>query len=171
MTKALILIIGLLMPYFVQAQTPTGYLYNGYCYDSLGDAFFDFQSLTQFPTDAGFVSDYQPISSAITTSDNLYGSAYIVNFNFRLATLTNGVSDYVTSNVTFPVCSYVGMTTRQYIASNINPNLPTFTNVFQIPLSSDLQTMFITGFSLPLICFLSAWAFGLLINWFEKREY
>ncbi len=49
-------------------------------------------------------------------------------------------------------------------------NSPTLYDLFNVPLVSDLQTMFMTGFGLPIIAYLASWAFGALINWFNEPE-
>lgn len=36
--------------------------------------------------------------------------------------------------------------------------------------SADYQTLFMTGLTLPLICYLTAWAFGSVINFLNKNE-
>ncbi|POZ53303.1 hypothetical protein [Methylovulum psychrotolerans] len=46
-------------------------------------------------------------------------------------------------------------------------SLPTLTDIFAMPLESDLQQMFMTGFGLPMIAYLVSWAYGTLINWFK----
>ena len=48
--------------------------------------------------------------------------------------------------------------------------LPTLHDIFSIPLVEDLQSMFMVGFSLPLIAYLTAWAFGILIEWLNEPE-
>lgn len=47
--------------------------------------------------------------------------------------------------------------------------LPNLTDIFVIPLVGDLQTMWMSGFALPVICYLSSWAFNSVIN-FAKSE-
>lgn len=60
---------------------------------------------------------------------------------------------------------YILLTATEYTA------LPTLTDIFAIPLAEDLQQMWITGFSLPLIAYLTAWAYGVVINWFNEKEH
>ena len=47
--------------------------------------------------------------------------------------------------------------------------LPTLTEVFAMPLAEDSQQMWMAGFSLPVIAYLTAWAFGVVINWFTNE--
>jgi hypothetical protein len=47
---------------------------------------------------------------------------------------------------------------------------PTLADIFNIPLASDLQQMFLAGFSLPVIAYLTTWAFGVVINWFNSNH-
>ncbi len=59
-----------------------------------------------------------------------------------------------------------------YIAQDVNTltQLPTLFDLFNVPLMTDLQTMFEIGFTVPLIAYLASWAFGTLINWFSKPD-
>lgn len=45
---------------------------------------------------------------------------------------------------------------------------PTLFDIFSQPLAEDLATMWATGFSLPLIVYLSAWALGVVVNFINK---
>lgn len=46
---------------------------------------------------------------------------------------------------------------------------PTLQDVFNIPLAANLTQMFSLGFSLPILCFMVAWAYGTVINFFDSR--
>ena len=48
-------------------------------------------------------------------------------------------------------------------------DVPTLTDIFTIPMTDDLQTMFELGFGLPMIAYLTAWGYGVVINWFNSR--
>ncbi|MBE0471332.1 MAG: hypothetical protein IBX55_17700 [Methyloprofundus sp.] len=47
---------------------------------------------------------------------------------------------------------------------------PTLYDLFNVPLVEDVQTMFMLGFGLPIIAYLTAWAYGTLINWFNEPD-
>lgn len=46
----------------------------------------------------------------------------------------------------------------------------TYTDVFTIPGSPDVATAWMIGFSLPLILYLTAWGFGVVIGMFSNRR-
>jgi len=48
-------------------------------------------------------------------------------------------------------------------------NVPTLTDIFTMPLAEDLQQMWMLGFSLPIITYLTAWGYGVVINWFNEK--
>lgn len=51
-------------------------------------------------------------------------------------------------------------------------NLPTLTDIFTMPLAEDLAQMWMLGFSMPIITYLTAWGYGVVINWFsDKKRY
>ena len=58
--------------------------------------------------------------------------------------------------------SYVLMDASTYTS------LPTLVDVFTIPLQTDLQAMWMTGFALPVIVYLSAWAYQSVISFVNK---
>jgi hypothetical protein len=60
-----------------------------------------------------------------------------------------------------------------YIAASASSfsDLPTLISIFTVPVAEDLQQMWMTGFALPIICYLTAWAYQSLISWFEKGEH
>lgn len=60
--------------------------------------------------------------------------------------------------------------TGSYIAQSLDAYTPapTLVDIFTIPIASDLQQMWMTGFALPVICYLTAWGFQTVIAWFEK---
>jgi len=41
---------------------------------------------------------------------------------------------------------------------------PSMQDIFAIPLAEDMVQMWSLGFGLPMICYLSAWGFGVLLN-------
>ena len=50
---------------------------------------------------------------------------------------------------------------------------PTLQDIFSIPLASDLAQLWLVGFSLPLILYLTAWGYGVVVNFFnpDKERY
>ena len=70
----------------------------------------------------------------------------------------------VTNYVDCPAGSYIARAVSQFVEQ------PTLADVFNIPVSSDLKTMFLTGFSLPVICYLVAWGYQVVIGWFDQRD-
>jgi len=48
-------------------------------------------------------------------------------------------------------------------------NVPTLTDIFTMPVAEDLQQMWMLGFSLPIITYLTAWGYGVVINWFNEK--
>jgi len=46
----------------------------------------------------------------------------------------------------------------------------TLQDIFQIPVAADIASAWMAGFALPMIVYLSAWAYGYVINWFNDKE-
>ena len=46
-------------------------------------------------------------------------------------------------------------------------DFPTLQSIFNMPLAADLSQLWMVGFSLPIIIYLTAWGFGVVINWFK----
>jgi hypothetical protein len=49
-------------------------------------------------------------------------------------------------------------------------SLPMLTDIFTTPVAADLQQMWMLGFATPLIAYLTAWGYGVVINWFNDRK-
>lgn len=81
-------------------------------------------------------------------------------------TVTGGVLMYseVASIADCPATGYIAVPQTQY------SDLPSLTAIFSQPIATDLQQMWMTGFAVPVICYLTAWAFQSLIGWFEKNH-
>lgn len=45
----------------------------------------------------------------------------------------------------------------------------TVAELFAVPATPDLQTVFMSGMSLPLILYLVAWAFGVVLNFINEK--
>lgn len=45
-----------------------------------------------------------------------------------------------------------------------------FSQVFGVPDATQVQTAFAAAFSLPLILYISAWALGVVVNWFTPEH-
>jgi hypothetical protein len=48
-------------------------------------------------------------------------------------------------------------------------DLPSLTDVFAMPLASDLGQMWQVAFSLPLVLYMSAWALGVVVRFINSR--
>lgn len=56
------------------------------------------------------------------------------------------------------------------LSATEHQSLPTLTDIFTMPLAADLQQMWMLGFSTPIIAYLTAWGYGVVINWFDERN-
>lgn len=63
---------------------------------------------------------------------------------------------------------FIGFNSDEYIAFAAQPTLQ---DVFNTPLTGDLQQMWMLGFATPLIAYLTAWGYGVVINWFNERNH
>jgi len=76
----------------------------------------------------------------------------------------NSFGNVVFTNQTLEECtSYVLMDSVAYT------DYPTLTSIFNMPVAADLGEIWLIGFSLPIIIYLSAWAFGELISFVNDR--
>ncbi len=48
---------------------------------------------------------------------------------------------------------------------------PTLQDIFAIPLAEDMVQMWSLGFGLPMTCFLSAWGFGVVLNFLRDTKH
>ena len=81
-------------------------------------------------------------------------------------TIPGGPLTLGTTFQSLSTCNGYVLTTVQEYAS-----LPTLLNIFTVPVSSDMREMWMIGFSLPIICWLTAWAYGSVINFMEQRKH
>lgn len=76
---------------------------------------------------------------------------------------TGGLQQSTTQ--TIDTCTtYVLSTAQEY------QSLPTLTDIFTMPIAADLQQMWMLGFSMPIIAYLTAWGYGVVINWFKEKQ-
>lgn len=61
--------------------------------------------------------------------------------------------------------------TTGFVVEIATTTQPTLQDIFAIPLSADLQTMWMSGFGTPVICYLTAWGINALIDMFNTRNY
>lgn len=61
-------------------------------------------------------------------------------------------------------------TTYVLYAAQDYADLPTLTDIFTMPLAEDLSQMWMLGFSMPIIAYLTAWGYGVVINWFNEKH-
>lgn len=72
--------------------------------------------------------------------------------------------------------AFVGLAPNDYTAlqtlltQSTSAQSPTLQDIFAMPIASDLQQMFMLGFGYPIMCYLAAWGFGVLINMFNTSE-
>ena len=59
------------------------------------------------------------------------------------------------------------MTSSDYAAFTASPTLQ---DIFSIPVAADLGQMWLVGFSLPLIIYLTAWALGVVVNFINTKQ-
>jgi hypothetical protein len=73
------------------------------------------------------------------------------------------VSQVVSSDLTSvaAVCSTAWTITNQ----------PTIQDLFTVPLSSDLNQVFMCGFGLPVLCYLVSWAYQICIDMFNDKNH
>ncbi len=58
-----------------------------------------------------------------------------------------------------------------YIAqSALNYSNPTLFDLFTMPIATDLQQAFMLGITVPMVAYLTAWGYGVVINWFSKPD-
>jgi len=86
--------------------------------------------------------------------DGVAGPAYPAQFAFILD-----------ETQTQPCPNYTILTGSEFTG------LPSIMDIFTIPLTADLQQMWMLGFSTPLIAYLTAWSYGVVINWFNDRKH
>lgn len=81
--------------------------------------------------------------------------------------VTNSGGINLSTTQTIDTCTTYVLGTAQDYAS-----LPTLTDIFTMPLAGDLSQMWMLGFSMPIITYLTAWGYGVVINWFsDKKRY
>lgn len=70
-----------------------------------------------------------------------------------------------------PIDQCTGVSKYVLLHNTEYTSLPTLTDIFTMPLSEDLQQMFELGFILPVLTWITAWGYGVVINWFERDTY
>lgn len=58
--------------------------------------------------------------------------------------------------------AYIAESAQTYVAQ------PTLQDIFSMPIASDLLQMWELGFGLPVLCYLVAWGYGVIINMFAR---
>lgn len=65
---------------------------------------------------------------------------------------------------TIDTCTtYALLTAQEYKVT------PTLQDIFNIPVASDMLQMWELGFGLPILCYLVAWGYGTVINFFNDK--
>lgn len=49
-------------------------------------------------------------------------------------------------------------------------DVPAYVTLFEIPANESIQTAFIAGFSIPMICYMAAWAFGSVVKFINRKS-
>ena len=78
------------------------------------------------------------------------------------------VADPVSGALTATSTPLDSCTSYVLLDASTYTSLPTMVDVFTIPLQSDLQAMWMTGFALPIIVYLSSWAYQSVISFVNK---
>lgn len=127
-----------------------GYYSKGVCYGTTGEAI-----------DA-FYSNVNP--SYLLSATNSIKLQYLksgANWLEQKSTITNAGAVTVNYSINAPTNVYGSCTVP----------VPTFQDVFAVPLASDLQTLWMIPFAVIMICYLSAWAFQQLQNFVESKRH
>ena len=66
-------------------------------------------------------------------------------------------------------CLSINPDAYMFSSASLLAQQPTLLDIFNIPISSDLLQMWELGFGLPILCYLTAWGYGSVINFFDKR--
>lgn len=80
-----------------------------------------------------------------------------------LCVAVNGTTLEVIGNYSEACAGYALMTAQEYAST------PTLATLFATPDAESVQQAFMAGLSLPLILWLVAWGFGIVVNWFNER--
>lgn len=49
-------------------------------------------------------------------------------------------------------------------------DVPAYVSLFEIPANESLQAAFVAGFSIPMICYMAAWAFGIVVKFISRNN-
>lgn len=80
-----------------------------------------------------------------------------------LCVALNGTALEVIGEYSADCAGYALMTAQEYAST------PTLAALFAVPESESVQAAFMAGLGLPLILWLSAWGFGVVVNWINDR--
>lgn len=58
-----------------------------------------------------------------------------------------------------------------YLINLASSSQPSLQDIFDIPLAADLLQMWELGFGLPMLCYLTAWGYGVVINFFNDKRH
>lgn len=81
-----------------------------------------------------------------------------------LCVVPDGSTLAIVGEYTADCAGYALMTAQEYAAT------PTLAALFAVPDSATVQSAWMAGFSLPVILWLVAWGFGVVINMFRSNE-
>ncbi len=99
----------------------------------------------------------------ITVNSVVYRNLYSVNASSSTPVFSSQDAEAYCASVNLPetVVVQVGDQTLTAVIQQ----------ALEIPPVDDLQQIWMTGFALPIICYLTAWGFQTVIAWFEKGEH
>ena len=80
-----------------------------------------------------------------------------------LCVTVSGSALSVVGEYTEACTGYALMTAEEYAGT------PTLAALFAMPDAETIRLAFMAGLSLPLICWLTAFGFGVVVNWFNSR--
>lgn len=127
-----------------------GFYAKGVCYGTTQEAI------------NGFYSAHQPVYQLSATNSYKLQWLYVAGvWKEQKSTITNTGVSTVNYTINAPTNVYANCTT----------NGPTFSEVFDVPLAADLQTLWMIPFAVIMICYLSAWAFQQLQNFVESKRH
>jgi|GEM_PF-4568112 len=67
-------------------------------------------------------------------------------------------------------CQAEGFTTAQVLQVGDQTLTAIIQQALEIPAQEQLEQMWMAGFVLPVICYLTAWSYQFVIGWFNERD-
>lgn len=67
-------------------------------------------------------------------------------------------------------CQSYGWTSATVVQAGDQTLTAIIQQALEIPTQAQLQEMWMAGFALPVICYLTAWSYQVLISWFDEKQ-